>query len=107
MLKNLFNKTYEILRSTETLSGGAVTSSWSVSSEVRGLKVPVVGFESFKYQKVTPEATDRLYVAHDADILKTDRVREKGTTPVFDVVDVKVSDLGANKHQEIELKKVD
>ena len=107
MLKNLFNKTFEILRSTESVSGGAVTSTWSVSSEVRGLKVPVVGFESFKYQKVTPEATDRLYVAFDADILKTDRVREKGTTTEFNVIDIKVSELGANKHQEVELKKVD
>lgn len=104
----MFNKTYEVLRSEKTLTGGVTTESESVSSEVKGLLVPVAGFESFRYMKITAETTDRLYCSHSADILKTDRIREKGTSQKFEVIEPpRVSTLGANKHMEVELKRID
>ena len=108
LIKQLFNKTYEVLRKTESLSAGVTTETWSVSSEVKGLKVQTVSIESFRFGKMTPETTDMLYCAEDADILNTDRVREKGTSVEYEVnAPPKVGELGANKHMEVELKKID
>ena len=108
IIAKLYNKTFEVLRSVNTLSGGIVSESESVSSEVKGLLVPVAGFESFRYSKITSETTDRLYCSHNEDILKTDRIREKGTTQKYEVIEQpKISTLGINKHMEVELKRVE
>lgn len=106
-MKHLFKTNFEILRTTRTVSGGAISETETVSSTVKGVKVPVAGFESFRYGKTTAEVTDRLYCGISEDILKKDRIREEGKTEKFEVIEIKDSVLGINKHKEVELKKVE
>ncbi len=107
MIEALFNKNYEIL-SVATVSDneGGRDETVTVGSTIRGLIVPVSAFEASRFGKTTAEITDRLYCGSGTTITFNSRVREKDTTPVFEVIDIRDGTLGANAHKEIDLKRI-
>ena len=107
MIESLFNKSYEIL-SVATVSDGSggMTETVTTGSTVRGLLGPVSAFEAARFNKTTAQITDRLYCGSGTTITFNSRVREKGTTPVYEVIDIRNGTLGANAHKEIDLKRI-
>ncbi len=106
MLETMYNKTYEILAvATVSDDKGGRTETITVGSTIRGLIVPVSAFEAARFSKTTAEITDRLYCGSGTTITFNSRVREKGTTLNYEVIDVRDGTLGANAHKEIDLKR--
>lgn len=103
----LYNKTYEILTITRTPDGkGGYDETTSVASTCRGLLVPVSGFESLRYGKEVGEITNRLYCKSETVVLRSNRIREKDATDLYEVINITDAALGLNKHKEVELKRI-
>ena len=107
MIESLFNTSYEILSvATVSDNSGGRTETIKVGSTIKGLLVPVSAFEAARFSKTTAEITDRLYCGSGTTITFNSRVREKDTTLNYEVIDIRSSDLGANSHKEIDLKRI-
>ena len=107
MIESLFNTSYEILSvATVSDNSGGRTETITVGSTIKGLLVPVSAFEAARFSKTTAEITDRLYCGSGTTITFNSRVREKDTTLNYEVIDIRSSDLGANSHKEIDLKRI-
>ncbi len=106
MIEALFNKNYDIITVTTVSDNEGGRSESTAVVIVRGLIVPVSAGEASRFGKTTAEITDRLYCGSGTAITFNNRVRETGTSLVYEVIDIRDGTLGANAHKEIDLKRI-